>query len=859
MPITGQTVQCRVRWAVVGLAACAFAAAGAGAAIAADIDDARAMSARGRYEECLTRAAEAVSAGTFGEAWPLLKAEMEFTLGRYRDARETIEAALQKYPTSVRLRWRLRDAARFDGDDELAEAQLAEITRQVEATPWRYTDAENLIVLGEAALELGADAKAVQDAFFQRAKRNNPLQAAPQIALGRLALDKRDFALAADTFRTAAKTFGDNADVQYGLAAALVSSDPNAASEALNKALELNPHHVPSLLLTADRHIDGERYEEAEFALNRVLDVNPQHPEALAYWAAIGHLKSEPDLEQQLRAEALSTWKTNPRVDHLIGRKLSQKYRFQEGADHQRQALVFDPKFLPAKKQLAEDLLRLGEVEEGWRLADEAFRADEYDVAMYNLTTLRDELDKFRALEDESFIVRMERNEAAIYGARVLDLLNRAKATLCAKYGLELDGKVTVEIFHRPDDFAVRTFGMPGVVGYLGVCFGDVITANSPAFQQTNPSNWESVLWHEFAHVVTLNLTRNKMPRWLSEGISVYEERQANPAWGEQLTPQYREFILEGELTPIGRLSSAFLSPKSPLHVQFAYYESSLVVEYLVEQFGFEALTAILRDLGAGVFINDAIERHTAPLDELEEAFAKFAQDRADALAPDADWSKPDLEPFLLDADAADLLRQWAEANPKNVRGLTAYAQFLIQKEQWDDAKRVLRQLIELYPRATGGESPYVLLAGVHRKLNETDAERALLRQYVVLDTDATAAFLRLIELETARAEWAAVREDALRMLAVNPLVPQPHRALALAAEKTGNPKEAIAAYQSLLALKPDDLADAHYRLGKLLFEQGDATAARRHVLTALEHAPRFREAHALLLRIVRSGGSTPP
>ena len=63
------------------------------------------------------------------------------------------------------------------------------------------------------------------------------------------------------------------------------------------------------------------------------------------------------------------------------------------------------------------------------------------------------------------------------------------------------------------------------------------------------------MLWHEFCHVVTLELTRNRMPRWLSEGISVYEERQANPAWGERMTPRYREWILTGRLTPLDEMS----------------------------------------------------------------------------------------------------------------------------------------------------------------------------------------------------------------------------------------------------------------------------------------------------------------
>ena len=71
-------------------------------------------------------------------------------------------------------------------------------------------------------------------------------------------------------------------------------------------------------------------------------------------------------------------------------------------------------------------------------------------------------------------------------------------------------GPVIVEIFPQSKEFAVRTFGLPGADGLLGVCFGRVITANSPASQGANPSNWEAVLWHEFCHVVTLSKTQTR-------------------------------------------------------------------------------------------------------------------------------------------------------------------------------------------------------------------------------------------------------------------------------------------------------------------------------------------------------------
>ena len=75
------------------------------------------------------------------------------------------------------------------------------------------------------------------------------------------------------------------------------------------------------------------------------------------------------------------------------------------------------------------------------------------------------------------------------------------------------------------------------------------------------------------------------MPRWLSEGISVYEEMLKNPAWGQSMNPEYRRMILEQDaLTPISSLSEAFLKPKTQMDLQFAYFQSSMVVRFLVEE-----------------------------------------------------------------------------------------------------------------------------------------------------------------------------------------------------------------------------------------------------------------------------------
>ena len=79
----------------------------------------------------------------------------------------------------------------------------------------------------------------------------------------------------------------------------------------------------------------------------------------------------------------------------------------------------------------------------------------------------------------------------------------------------------------------------------------------------------------------------------------IIQEHQADPAWGMALTPAYRQMILKGDLVPVGQLSAAFLAPKTPQHLQFAYLQSSLVVDFLVGRFGREALRGLLL-AGAG-------------------------------------------------------------------------------------------------------------------------------------------------------------------------------------------------------------------------------------------------------------------
>ena len=817
---------------------------------AAELAECREMLIRGDYQECILATHEAITKNRYGESWPLIKAQAEAASGQFDTSLMTIANGLRMYSWSIRLRWLAREAALRSGRAELADALLTEIRTLVKQFSWRYTDAEEIVILGLIDQLDGRDAREILDERFEKAKLRSRTSREPWLAIGNLALNKNDDALAADNFKAALELFPDDPDFVSGLARAIASSDRQAAMVGIEAALKANPKHIPSLLFQVEGLIDAEQYDAAIKLLDRVHGIDSLEPDAWAYKAVIAHLTNDVRGETNYRDKALARWTSNPRIDHLIGRKLSQHYRFREGAAYQRKSLALKADFAPAQRQLADDLLRLGEDVEGWKVAHEAYDSDSYNVATYNLLELHDELGKFTTLQDDSFTLRMETVESKLYGAEVLTLLHRAKQTLCSKYGLELKDRVTVEVFPNEDDFAVRTFGMPAVSGYLGVCFWRVITANSPASRRENPSNWEAVLWHEFCHVVTLELTQNRIPRWLSEGISVYEELQENATWGQRMDPRYREHILNDGLTPLSELSSAFMRPESGWHLQFAYFESAMAVDFLVRNFGIESLRAVLSDLKTGLPVNVALDRRCDALAELETRFEEFAKKQAESLAPGVDWEKPDLEKLLADNDGS--LEAWVKDHPKNFVGQMALAQRQLAAKKWDAAESTLRQLIEIYPTYIGGDNAYERLASVYQKLDRPTDERRILEQFASISDDDVPANLRLVELQTEASDWAALEQTTARLFAIDPLLEQPHSTRAIVAEKRNQPAVAAQALGRLLLLEPDDPADIHYRFAKSLAAQGQYAEAKRQALMALEEAPRFRDAHRLLLELVR-------
>ena len=820
---------------------------------AVDFAEARAKYFSGDYEACIELTRAEVDKGIWNDFWSRQLMQALMTVGRYEEARDVYKSVETKFATSIPLRVLAAQAYRYSGEAAIGNKLMDDIPALIQATPWRFSDRENMLALGKILLADGEDARVVLDAFYDRALKSDPKYVEAQIAIGELAIDKSDYQEAVKSLTRALELRPEDPQISYLLAKAWASSDAEKATKYLQAAVDLNPKHIDSLLMQAENFIDSEAYDLAEQLLESVLEVNAHQPEAWALRGAIAHLKGDYKKEGECRATALAKWKVNPAVDHLMGKKLSQHYRFTEGVAYQRRALKLDPGYMPAKFQLAQDLLRVGKDDEGWSIVDQVGVADKYNVVAFNLKTLQERLSKFTTLESDGFILRMDARESKIYGDRVLDLLRRAKATLSEKYELQLTEPVTVEIFPQQSDFAIRTFGLPGGVGFLGVCFGKLITANSPASQGESPSNWESVLWHEFCHVITLQKTNNRMPRWLSEGISVYEELEANGSWGQRLNPLYKKMLQGEDFVPLSKLSGAFLQPKSGLHLQFAYFESSLAVRYLIEAHGLPLLRKLLVDLGMGVPIEEAFARRYGDTAALDASFAEYVKELTEAFSPAADFSS---EGVPRRGAVAELKQVLAE-KPNSYAAQLALVTQLVSDENWSEANTAVDRLLELYADDAEEGGGISLKAKIARELNDREAELSALTRLTELSSDNVSALLRLIQLHRESESWEELRDVAGQLLAVQPLITTGHEAWIEAVEKLGDTRAAIGALRALQQLEPLDPADLHYRLAKSLFAAKELDEARREVLFALEETPRYREAQELLLAVSEARKTT--
>jgi tetratricopeptide (TPR) repeat protein len=164
-----------------------------------------------------------------------------------------------------------------------------------------------------------------------------------------------------------------------------------------------------------------------------------------------------------------------------------------------------------------------------------------------------------------------------------------------------------------------------------------------------------------------------------------------------------------------------------------------------------------------------------------------------------------------------------------------------------------------MFPDYAGVQSPYWFLAQIHKAKGNTKAAAAELTAMTLRNEDAYAANVELAGMLDQLGDTAGAAQALERAMYISPYEASHHVRLASYYAKLGDRRKAVRERGAVVAMNPVDRAEALYQLALAHFEAGDAPAARREVLRALEDAPNFEKAQELLLRLQsnRSGGNT--
>ncbi len=790
--------------------------------------------AHGKADEALALAAARPEQD--GDA-RVVRARIALRTGRVADAEALLKPAADAEPggeAALELAFLYRDRGR----DEAASLLFDTVSNTAASAP----NASTVARAARATAALGEFRQANQ--LFRRASRAAGGDPAIETAWGELFLEKHNTQDAARSFGEALKSDPQWAPAHLGIARALADANPPAAIEALGRAQAIDPGLAGIPVLEAQLHLDAGRRAEARAALTRALERNPANLEARALLAGIARLD---DRTADFDGEATRVLAQNPRYAgayDVAADLLARAYRFDEAVALGRKAVQINPSDPRVLARLGTNLMRTGDEAEARQALDAAFRIDPYDVVTYNLLALIDTLDDFETVDAPPFVFRFHKNESAVLKEYAPPLAREALDTLTKRYGFTPAGPILVEVFPRHDDFAVRTLGLPGLLGALGACFGRVVTMDSPKARPPNTFSWQATLWHELTHVITLQLSKQRVPRWLTEGISVYEEGRARAEWGREMEVTFARAWRDGKVATIRDLNAAFTSPDT---IALAYYEASLLVEYLVRLRGEPALIALLKAYGEGLDDDAALQRaFGATTDTLQPDFDAALRSRFEALAR----AVRDV-PQLADASTVDALAALAAREPDSFLVQMKLARALADAGDRAGAIDAYARAAVLVPQATGAESPRAQLAALAESLD--DHARAIRELLALLAIDHTSvdSARRLQAIADRWHDAAAAQTAATRVVALDPFDSAAHSALGRAALANGDHVTAAREFRVALSTGPADAAAAHCDLGEAYFAAGKALEAKREALASLEVAPLFERAQDLLLKAV--------
>jgi tetratricopeptide (TPR) repeat protein len=807
----------------------------------------------GRYEDARRLAGNDTRAAVAG-------ARAEEALGLYAEARRRLEQAAEASPDDLPVRDALMRLYAATGD----RAALAPLIDRSYAD-WNdkrvdRTRPGDLIAIA-TAVRLDNNWKDASDTL-REAVRADPRGTEANLEWGWTFLEKHAAAEAEVSFREVLKLDPDNPDAHVGMARVVLEQryDAATAREEVARALVVNPRHAGALALRAELALDAESFAAAAADVAALRHTNPRDPGAAPVAAAAAALLDDQAGYRRERDARLRVHPGDGDFFAFVAEALTRQRRYDDARAIAEEGVAADAENARCLSVLGTTLLRLGDEEPGVELLRRAWKRDPYDVRTYNLLNLFEKVipARYTMVATAHLRFRVEPAARPAIEAVVAPFVEETYARYVARYGFEPKGPIVFELYGDPQYYAVRTVGLPGI-GVAAVCFGRVITSQAPT---NHAFNWGMVLSHELAHVFAIQLSRSRVPRWFTEGLSEVETMRARPEWTRHDDEALWGAAKRGELPPLTALSDAFLNAHDQDDASRAYAQAALAVDFLDRRFGFARIKEALAAWGRGERGPGVLERLAGmPAAALERAFREDLAQRwtrydsqylpTETLrirrqnAPDASDPRPPLVgPANLTEPELVIARAELDKGSDRAATLFVAGELALRRRDAAGAVAAFEGLLALDPPRDGYDVRVRLaLAEIHRK-NPAAAE-AHLKRAVAFDPTRVEPHALLVELfgEQHRPDdRAAEMQAALALEAQNATLA---KELVLASARAGRAGQVLASAPVAVFIDPAD-ADIHAAWGRALAATGKLAPGAGE----LERALLFQPADARALHV---------
>jgi cellulose synthase operon protein C len=554
---------------------------------------------QGKYAEADKHAQAAASSAAHKVKAAVVRAQVLEATGKIQDAIKLLDSVKAGKGADVRRARLLLGEYLIDvGKRSDADDPLHKVVEEYNDGTITGKDAEGNAHVGRAAFLLRSPKDA--NTAFKESERADKKRVETLLWAAELFLDKYDAGHAEEELKDALAVAPKRADILVALARVKLdqSLDFDEAEKLVKQALAINPKHTGALAVRAGLSLRDMDIANADKAINEGLAINPNHLELLSLKAASRFLDDDPRGFEATKKEVLGKNPQFARMYGIIGEYAEWEHRYDDIVAMMKDATKLDPDDGKAWAELGLTQMRSGDETGGMESIKKAWSKDHFNVRVFNTLNMyeQDIPNQYEMISDGVFKIRYAKEERPVMERYAPRMLGEAFASMKARYGYVPAVPVQVEMYASRQTFSVRTSGLPNI-GIQGVCFGRVVAAISP---KAEPFNYGNVLWHELGHVFAIQLSKNHVPRWFTEGLSEYETIARRPEWARELDPELYQAITNNKLPGAVDMNRAFTHASDASDVTVAYYAASQMLIWTVEKFGMPKVVEALRLWGQG-------------------------------------------------------------------------------------------------------------------------------------------------------------------------------------------------------------------------------------------------------------------